>query len=284
MKIRLISICLFCFLINLKAQSVKRLYIANDDHTDYMWTANEAKYDSAFVQMLDFYLHQIDSTKNNPPDFQARFNCDGSYWLRAYEKYRSAGQFQRLMSAVQSGHISSPLNTLVSCYGAQPTEAVLRGMYYAGRLERTHKVRFSLAQTMENNTISLGLSALWAGSGAKYSYKGIGGYGSQMTYSYRQNRRNQLYKYAGLDGSGVLMKWYDYNGRPNGHTPIGGYAECRLMIKTVNPTKEIGTIINALDTFCDTISPKSKYPFNALIIVPISFVGLTVFIIKRHSA
>ena len=258
MKIRLISICLFCFLINLKAQSVKRLYIANDDHTDYMWTANEAKYDSAFVQMLDFYLHQIDSTKNNPPDFQARFNCDGSYWLRAYEKYRSAGQFQRLMSAVQSGHISSPLNTLVSCYGAQPTEAVLRGMYYAGRLERTHKVRFSLAQTMENNTIPLGLSALWAGSGAKYSYKGIGGYGSQMTYAYRENRRNQLYYFAGLDGSKVLTKWYDYNEKKNG--AMGGYAECRLYVqkRTVSQTVEIEQVITKLDAYCMT----PQYPFN----------------------
>lgn len=131
------------------AQPIKRLYIANDDHTDYMWTANEAKYDSAFVQMLDFYLRQIDSTKNNPPDFQARFNCDGSYWLRAYQKYRSPAQFNRLIAAIKSGHIGSPLNTLVSTYGAQPTEAVLRGMYYAGQLERAYKLRFTLAEAME---------------------------------------------------------------------------------------------------------------------------------------
>ena len=30
----------------------KRLYIANDDHTDYMWTADEAKYDSAFDSVV----------------------------------------------------------------------------------------------------------------------------------------------------------------------------------------------------------------------------------------
>ncbi|SOD99292.1 glycosyl hydrolase-related protein [Spirosoma fluviale] len=244
------------------AQPVKRLYIANDDHTDYMWTANEAKYDTAFVQMLDFYLKQIDSTKNNPPDFQARFNCDGSYWLRAYQKYRSPAQFNRLIAAVKSGHIGSPLNTLVSTYGAQPTEAVLRGMYYAGQLERQYKLRFTLAEAMENNTLPLGLSSLWAGSGAKYSWKGIGGYGSQMTYEYRANRRNQLYRYTGLDASSVLMKWYTYDGRPKAHTPFGGYAECRLIIKTVNPTKEIGQIVDQLDAYCDTISTKSTYPYN----------------------
>ena len=258
MKIRLISVCLFCFLINLKAQTVKRLYIANDDHTDYMWTADEAKYDSAFVQMLDFYLHQIDSTKNNPSDFQARFNCDGSYWLRAYQKFRSPAQFNRLMGAIKSGHISSPLNTLVSTYGAQPTEAVLRGMYYAGQLERDYQLRFTLAQTMENNTIPLGLSALWAGSGAKYSYKGIGGYGSQMTYAYRENRRNQLYYFTGLDGSKVLTKWYDYNEKKNG--AFGGYAECRLYPKKrpVSQTVEIEQVISKLDAYCMT----PQYPFN----------------------
>ena len=244
--------------------AIKRLYIANDDHTDYMWTADEATYDTAFVQMLDYHLRQIDSTKTDPADFQARFNCDGSYWLRAYQKYRAPAQFNRLMAAIKSGHISSPLNTVVSTYGAQPTEAVIRGMYYAGSLERTHKLRFRMAQTMENNTIPLGLSSLWAGSGAKYSYKGIGGYGSQMTYEYRDNRRNQLYKYAGLDGAGVLMKWYNYN--ETSAAPLGGYAECRLYPKKrpagVSQTDEIGRVITKLDVLCDTITPHSHYPFN----------------------
>lgn len=244
--------------------AIKRLYIANDDHTDYMWTANEAAYDTAFVQMLDYYLNQIDATRGNPADFQARFNCDGSYWLRAYQKYRSPAQFNRLMAALRSGHISNPLNMLVNTYGAQPTEAVLRGMFYAGSLERAHKLRFTIAQTMENNTIPLGLSSLWAGSGAKYSYKGIGGYGSQMTYEYRDNRRHQLYRYTGLDGSNVLMKWYNYNEKTA--APLGGYAECRLYPKdrpaTVSQTDEIGRVITKLDALCDTISTPSKYPFN----------------------
>ncbi len=59
-------LCLLAGLLPVKAQPVKRLYLANDDHTDYMWTADEAKYDSAFVQMLDYYLCQIDSTVRQP--------------------------------------------------------------------------------------------------------------------------------------------------------------------------------------------------------------------------
>ncbi len=238
----------------------KRLYIANDDHTDYMWTANEAKYDSAFLRMLDYYLVQIDSTKNNESDFQARFNTDGSIWLKTFEKYRTPAQFKKLIAAINSGHISSPLNMVVSCYGAQPTEAVIRGMYYAGQLERKYNMRFTMAGSMENNTLPLGLSSLWAGSGAKYSWKGIGGYGSQMSYEMRKTRKHQMYRYNGLDSSGVLMKWYAYNEQET--APLGGYAECRLVIKYKDVEKDLGNVVNTLGKFCDTITPNSTYPYN----------------------
>ena len=32
------------------AQKAKRIYLAPDDHTDYMWTADEAAYRDAFVE------------------------------------------------------------------------------------------------------------------------------------------------------------------------------------------------------------------------------------------
>lgn len=163
-----------------------------------------------------------------------------------------------MIAAIKSGHISSPLNTLVSTYGAQPAEAVLRGMFYAGSLERAYNLRFTLAQAMENNTIPLGLASLWSGSGVKYSYKGVGGYGSQMTYEYRENRRKQLYNYKGLDGSSVLTKWYDYNEKRN--PAFGGYAECRLypQKRTVSQTTEIEQVIDKLDAYTNT----KTYPFK----------------------
>lgn len=238
----------------------KRLYIAADDHTDYMWTANEATYDSAFVRMLDYSLRLMDSTKNFPPDFQARFNADGSLWLKAYQKHRSPQQFNRLIAAIKSGHISVPLNMLVNCYGGQPTEAVIRGMYYAGHLERKYGLRFTMAGAMENNTLPLGLASLWAGAGAKYSWKGIGGYGSQLSYEVRAVRPHQMYRYTGLDGSSVLMKWYNYNEK--GTAPLGGYAECRLHIKYKNLADDFKHVVNLLDRYCDTVSPYSTYPYN----------------------
>ncbi|MBC3789294.1 glycosyl hydrolase-related protein [Spirosoma utsteinense] len=83
-----------------------------------------------------------------------------------------------------------------------------------------------------------------------------------MTYEYRANRRNQLYRYTGLDSSSVLMKWYAYDGRPKAHSALGGYAECRLIIKSVDTAKEIGQIVDQLDAYCDTVSANLTYPYN----------------------
>jgi len=259
MKAYLVCTLFLVFALGAKAQAVKRLYIANDDHTDYMWTGNEAQYDTAFVRMLDYYMRHIDSTRNNPPDFQARFNCDGSYWLRTYQKYRSPAQFDRLMGYVKSGHISSPLNTLVSTYGGQPTEAVLRGMYYAGQLERQYGLRFPLAVCMENQTLPMGLSSLWAGSGARYSWRGVCGCASRIPKANLAHRSHQLYRYTGPDRQGVIMKWYNLIGE---NTGLGGYGETRPQHKTLGLAGNLAQSIEDLTLLCDTISARSTYPYN----------------------
>ena len=46
-------------------------------------------------------------------------------------------------------------------------------MYYPGQLERRYDLRFRLAVAMENQTLPYGLGALWAGAGARYSWKGV---------------------------------------------------------------------------------------------------------------
>lgn len=38
------------------AAEPKHIYLANDDHTDYMWTADAETYNAVFVDMLDYYL------------------------------------------------------------------------------------------------------------------------------------------------------------------------------------------------------------------------------------
>ena len=196
----------------------KHLYIANDDHTDFMWSADEATYERVFQEMIDFHLALTEQTKDKPAPFQNRFNLDGSYWLRVYEKKRTPEEFARVIAALKSGHLSAPMNALVSCYGAQPAEAVLRGMSYAGQLERKYGLRFTQAVAMENRTLPLGLPSLWAGSGARYSWRGICKSASRIALSPRDHEICWL---AGPDGQRVLMKWHSWVGVYD----MGGYGE-----------------------------------------------------------
>ncbi len=200
-----------------------RIYIANDDHTDFMWTADAATYESTFVEMLDWHLKLADETATNPAPYRNRFNADGSYWLWNYEQKKTPAEFNRLMERVEDGTISAPLNTLVSCYGGQPVEAVLRGMYFSGRLERKYDLRFSLAVAMENQTLPLGLASLFAGAGAKYSWRGVCGCASKMNQKPLGERFREIYWWTGHDGQRILLKWHSLV--PPGNKQSGGYSE-----------------------------------------------------------
>lgn len=205
-----------------------RIYLANDDHTDYLWTADAETYDAVFVDMLDYYLRLAEETKGNESPYRSRFNADGSYWLWQYERRKSRADFDRLMAHIKDGTISAPMTTLVSCYGGQPAEAVLRGMYYAGRLERRYGLRFHLATAMENQTLPLGLASLWAGSGARYSWRGVCGCASKISNEVLGRRNHEIYWYTGPDGQRVLMKWYSLG--PHG---IGTYLEASVPEKAI---------------------------------------------------
>jgi alpha-mannosidase len=216
------------------AAEPKRIYIANDDHTDYMWTADAEVYAKTFVEMLDFHMDLAAKTANNPPPLRNRFNADGNLWLWEYERKKSPAEFDRLMERVKDGTITAPLNTVVACYGGQPVEAVLRGMYYPGRLERRYDLRFPLALAMENQTLPLGLASLFAGSGAKYSWRGVCGCASKLPNKLLGERDREVYWWTGPDGQRVLMKWYSYGDKPKNR--LGGYLEAD------NPVASIRTV------------------------------------------
>ncbi len=208
------------------ADERQRIYIAPDDHTDYLWSADEETYRQAFLEMIDYYLDQADRTASHPPEHQGRWNCDGNFWMWTYEKSKTPAEFERLMRRVRDGHISVPLNALASCYGGTPLEAVLRGMYYAGRIERRYGLRFPLAVAMENQTLPYGLGALWAGSGARYSWRGICGCASQLIPVRHTLRPHEIYWWEGPDRSRILMKWNSLlrEGK-DANKCLGGYAE-----------------------------------------------------------
>lgn len=204
------------------ADAPRRIYIAPDDHTDYMWSADEETCRQAFVEMIDYYLDQADRTAGHPAEHQGRWNCDGNFWMWTYERSRTPEQFERFLGRIRDGHISVPLNAVVSCYGGMPMEAVLRGMYYAGRMERRTGLRFPLAVAMENQTLPYGLGALWAGAGAKHSWKGICGCASRLLPVKNTRRPHEIYWWQGPDGSRILMKW---NSLFQNNKGVGGYAE-----------------------------------------------------------
>ncbi len=205
----------------------KHIYLAPDDHTDYFWTADAATYQTAFLAMLDYYIQAASDTAGNLPPYQSRWNCDGSFWVWVYQHNRSAAQFQSLINLISDGHISVPLNPLCVVLGGAPAEAVLRGMYYPGQLERRYNLNFTLAYAMENQTLPYGIGALWAGSGAKYSWKGICGCATKVPDP--GNREHDIYWWVGPDGSKILMKWNSLlNNMPGLQQPsqgMGGYAE-----------------------------------------------------------
>lgn len=210
--------CLFLAL-SARAQQ-KRIYIANDDHTDFMWTADADTYARTFVEMIDWHLKLADETAGNEPAYRNRFNCDGSYWLWNYEQRKTPAEFARLIGRIKDGTISAPMNLVVSCYGGQPSEAVLRGMYYAGRLERRHGLKFRMAVAMEDQTLPLGLASLFAGAGVQYSWRGVCGCASRLDNKVLGARPREISWWTGHDGQRLLLKWYSLG--PHG---VGGYLE-----------------------------------------------------------
>lgn len=242
---------LFLFTIKLAftgvlAQDTVKAYLANDDHTDFFWTANATTYHKVFLETLDYYLDLADETENNTAELQSRWNCDGSYWMWIYEKNRSKEQFERLISRIADGHISVPLNALTVCMGSTPVEGVIRGMYYPGRIGRHYNLEFPLVYQIENQTLAYGLGSLWAGSGAKYSWTGVCGCDTRIRNL--DKRENYIYWWLGPDSSKMLMKWYPlvfYDGQS-----FGGYAEARQLWRA--------------SQFLNTPEYRDQYPYNII--------------------
>jgi alpha-mannosidase len=209
--------------IRLHAQKEK-IYLAPDDHTDYVWTADEDDYRKAILDMTDYYLDLADKTDNEPTDFQSRWNLDGSLWMWIWEKNRDQQQVDRLVARLRDGHFSMPLNFAVSTYGGMPTEAVLRGMYYAGSVERRYGLKLDMAIAMEDQTLPNGLGALWAGSGARYSWRGVCNCATKLMPTLDHWRPHEIYWWQGPDGSRILLKWYSIYKKIGGYQP-GTYLE-----------------------------------------------------------
>lgn len=231
----------------------KRLYIAPDDHTDYMWTADEATYRDAILSMLDYYVELNDSTSSEKYPYMNKWNCDGSYWLYIYRTNRSKEQFERLMRQVKEGRITAPLNSLESVMGVAPLEAILRDMYYAGSLQREYDVDFPMATNMEDQVLPWGLSSLWAGSGARYSWRGV--CSCVTSVPNLDKRKNELYWYTGPDGRRVLMKWYSVDPEMIAKPNVFRYNLGKYL--------EADHVPNAIKDMKALMADRERYPYDA---------------------
>jgi alpha-mannosidase len=196
------------------------LFIMNSNHTDYNWNAPAAEYDAAMLRELDFYLQQITSTASAPSHEQSRYSPDCWWWLYLYEHNRSPQQFQSLIDAMKSGHVTIPLNPMVTLYGALPTEAAIRAGYYPGTIQRRFGVDFRLGEYRENHTIPWGLASIWAGSGLDYAWKGVCG----CAQTAPARTASEIFVWQGPDDKTLLFKWYNLLGS---NRDWGGYSEAR---------------------------------------------------------
>ena len=226
------------------SQDKKRLYLGNDTHTDWMYNGDYDKWKQYIFDMTDFYLGLGEGTIKEKPEAQSKWNYDSSIWLWMLEKHKSPEYFNRVLAQLKNNQASVPYNFILPAFGATPTEAVIRGMYYSGYLERKYGLDIDIAVAQENATIPLGLASIWAGSGVKYSWKGVCNCATYTNLK-KEKRYHEIYHYTGLDDSKVLMKWYSNSGW---NAELGGYAEI------LEPT----IAVIQMDTLCGS----KRYPYR----------------------
>jgi alpha-mannosidase len=223
--------------------SLKHLYLANDTHTDLMWNGDEQQWYQYSYDMARFYLKLGEDTRNNTPEARSKWNYDAAWTLYMLEKQTPEDFFNRIIEQIKNGQASVPYNFTLPVYGGSSLESVLRSFYYGGYLERTYGIDIDLAVCQENATIPLGLASLWAGSGARYSWKGVCNCATKVNTL--GQRDQEIYWYTGVDGSRILMKWYSNYGW---NAELGGYSE------TLEPT----VAVIQMDTLCGS----ERYPYN----------------------
>ena len=76
------------------------------------------------------------------------------------------------------------------------------------------------------------MGSLWAGSGVKYSWKGVCECATKLEGL--SHRDNEIYKWKGPDDSEIIMKWYNLSNSLMNNQGLGGYAEARSPVVSIS--------------------------------------------------
>jgi alpha-mannosidase len=201
-------------------QPLKHLYLGNDTHTDLLWNGTEDDWYKWNLDMAKFYLKLGEETASNPVETRSKWNYDVAWTLYTMDKREPKEFVDRVIKQIKNGQASVPINFTLPVYGGSTTESVLRSFYPAGQLARKYGIVTDMAICQENATLPLGIASLWAGSGAKYSWKGVCNCATKINTT--GPREHEIYWQTGLDGSKILLKWYSNSGW---NAELGGYAE-----------------------------------------------------------
>jgi len=242
LKTQILFLCLTAILPSAAQTPLKHLYLGNDTHTDLIWNGTEDDWYKWNLDMAKFYLKIGEETANNPAETRSKWNYDVAWTLYMMDKREPADFVDRIIKQIQNGQASVPINFTLPVYGGSTIESVLRSFYPAGHLARKYNIKMDMAIGQENATLPLGVASLWAGSGAKYSWKGVCNCATKINTI--GPREHEIYWQTGLDNSKVLLKWYSNSGW---NAELGGYAEM------LEPT----VAVQQMDKLCGS----ANYPF-----------------------
>lgn len=203
------------------------LHLAMDKHLDYMWQdPTEQQTRDRMEALTDTYLAAIEADKQGAlaAHEQTHFSFDQAIWWDVFKKERPQ-QEARLAAAEDSDHLGVGALYTVLLGGCLGTEDLVRALYPARAIQREHGTDVLFATPMEIASIPWGLATVLARSGCPYVVKGICGCAGQVSGGH-QLGPGALFRWAGPDGSSVLLRWDSFSGDSQF---FGGYAELYRM-------------------------------------------------------
>jgi len=234
------------------------IYVAQDKHLDYGWIHPVEQVVERMNVLTDYHLAASER-------MGLRWNLDTSIWVEEFMRGRPKARVEHLLSALRSGRFEAGAFWLVPFPGLMSTEELLQSLSYARHLEDALGIPVRTASLQEVPSAPWGLATILAGAGFPYVVKGA--------YDLRNPHLAErdplpLFRWAGPDGSRVLVKWDVYAGT---HT-WGGYAEAYSLWRSASGPgrfRQDATDeerIRLIEQTAARFEGYASYPFDAILL------------------